>query len=214
MSSVSEAGRFLSLLQCLPRLSRQLVRQTPEYPQGQLKVLPLLVAVLPGIDWNDFEKTTATLDFLETILSLISCVDCSSAATERTDLTEIEKEVCRSTSMFGEFVAKFFDRIFGLIEILSGESSEALPVSESPTDSETVQMKVKSIVAHLVEQCSDDILQVSIDGDYLSSLSNIVFRSFERRSRSSSLVRCSRRQRDCWFSLWFGRWFFLIRARR
>ena len=163
MSSVSEARRFISLLQCLPRIARQLVRQTPEYPQGQLKVLPLLLAVLPGIDWNDFEKTTATLDFLETILSLISCVDCSSAVNERTDLTEIEKEVCLLTAMFGEFIEKFFDRIFGLIQILSAECSEALTVSEDPKDCRTLQIKLTSIVQYIVEQCSDDILQVSIE---------------------------------------------------
>ena len=86
---MSEVRRSLSLLQCCPRLARQLVRQSPSFPHGQRDVLPLLIAVLPGIDWNDSEKSNATLEFLQTLLVLINCVDCSSAVDERDDLTEV-----------------------------------------------------------------------------------------------------------------------------
>src|ERR1700723_3813492 len=79
IDSVTEPHRFTSILNCLTRIAPQIVRQTPCYSQGQTYVLPLLMSVLPGIDLNDFEKTSVTLEFLETIFMLIPCVDCSSA---------------------------------------------------------------------------------------------------------------------------------------
>lgn len=87
---MSEPHRFTSLMNCLKHIARQIVEQTPSYTEGQKYVLPLLMSVLPGIDLNDFEKTSMTLDFLETILMLITCIDCSSAINIRNDLTEVK----------------------------------------------------------------------------------------------------------------------------
>jgi proteasome activator subunit 4 len=74
-------------------MARQIVRQTPYFSQGQTYVLPLLMAVLPGIDSNDFKKTAATFQFLNAILILVTCVDCSSAVNTRDDLTEVKKKL-------------------------------------------------------------------------------------------------------------------------
>ncbi len=74
---------------CLASVARQIVRQTPDFSQGQTYVLPLLLAVLPGIDSNDFKKTAVTFQFLNAILMLVTCVDCSSAVNTRNDLTEV-----------------------------------------------------------------------------------------------------------------------------
>ena len=87
---MTEPHRFISIMTCLTHIARQIVQQTPSYSQGQTYVLPLLMSVVPGIDLNDFEKTSVTLDFLETILMLITCVDCSSAVNTRNDLTEVK----------------------------------------------------------------------------------------------------------------------------
>ncbi|CAF5150636.1 unnamed protein product, partial [Rotaria sp. Silwood1] len=69
-------------------MTRQLVRQTSSYSCGQTYILPLLMSILPGIDLNDFEKTSVTLDFFDAIFMLISCIDCSSAVHIRNDLNE------------------------------------------------------------------------------------------------------------------------------
>jgi proteasome activator subunit 4 len=87
---MTEPHRFTSIMTCLTHIARQIVQQTPSYSQGQTYVLPLLMSVLPGIDLNDFEKTSVTLEFLETILMLITCIDCSSAVNTRNDLTEVK----------------------------------------------------------------------------------------------------------------------------
>jgi proteasome activator subunit 4 len=47
------------------------------------------MAVLPGIDLNDFKKATVTLDFYNAMFKLIICVDCSSAIDIRNDLTDV-----------------------------------------------------------------------------------------------------------------------------
>ena len=87
---MAEPHRFVSLITCLGGMTRQIVRQTDNFAQGQTYVLPLLMSVLPGIDSNDYRKTEVTFQFLHSILKLIICVDCSSALRTRTDLTEVK----------------------------------------------------------------------------------------------------------------------------
>jgi len=86
---MTEPHRFTSLITCLAGMTRQIVRQTPDFFQGQTFVLSLLMSVLPGIDSNDFKKTSVTFQFLNSMLMLITCVDCSSAVNTRTDLSEV-----------------------------------------------------------------------------------------------------------------------------
>jgi proteasome activator subunit 4 len=86
---MTEPHRFTSLITCLAGMTRQIVRQTSNFSQGQTFVLSLLMSVLPGIDSNDFKKTSVTFQFLNSMLMLITCVDCSSAVNTRTDLSEV-----------------------------------------------------------------------------------------------------------------------------
>jgi proteasome activator subunit 4 len=86
---MTEPHRFTAIMTCLTYIARQIVQQTSSYSQGQIYVLPLLMSVLPGIDLNDFEKTSVTFDFLDSILTVITCIDCSSAVNTRNDLTEV-----------------------------------------------------------------------------------------------------------------------------
>ncbi|CAF4597649.1 unnamed protein product, partial [Rotaria sp. Silwood2] len=121
-------------MKCLPGIARQLVRQTPNYSEGQIYVLPLMMSVLPGIDSNDFEKIVVTLEVLDAILKLVPCVDCSSAVHTRNDLTETEKQVCLSTVQFEEFVIDFLNRIFQMISIRSTETSNAAVTNDSANE--------------------------------------------------------------------------------
>lgn len=88
---MSEPHRFTSIVSCLTIMARQIVRRTPTFPQGQSYVVPLLLAVLPGIDSNDMEKTKVTYEFIHAILTLIPCVDCSTALHNRDDLSEVRR---------------------------------------------------------------------------------------------------------------------------
>jgi hypothetical protein len=93
IDSITEPHRFTSIIACLAGMTRQIVRQTANFSQGQTYILPLLMRVLPGIDSNDYRKTTVTFQFLNHILKLITCVDCSSAVQTRVDLSDVSANV-------------------------------------------------------------------------------------------------------------------------
>jgi hypothetical protein len=97
---MTEPHRFTSILTCLAGMTRQIVRQTPDFSHGQTFVLPLLMSVLPGIDSNDFKKTSVTFQFLNAMLMLITCVDCSSAIHTRNDLSEVKINSGRKKKLF------------------------------------------------------------------------------------------------------------------
>lgn len=99
---MTEPHRFTSIVSCLTGMARQIVRQTPDFPQAQTHVIPLLLAVLPGIDSNDMEKTAVTYEFLNAMLMLISCVDCSSALQTRADLSEVSERSVEHASRRNE----------------------------------------------------------------------------------------------------------------
>ncbi|CAF3730398.1 unnamed protein product [Rotaria sp. Silwood1] len=158
IDNTNEPHRFTSIMTCLTRITRQLVRQTSCYSQGQTYVLPLITSVLPGIDLNDFKKTLVTLEFLDTIFMLITCVDCSSAIHIRNDLTE---KVCLSTAKFSNFINEFLDRIFGMIKILSTDTSDATVTNdEANMEDSTLESKLTSIMTNIVQQCSSKIFRM------------------------------------------------------
>ncbi|CAF3831402.1 unnamed protein product, partial [Adineta steineri] len=161
IDSMSEPHRFTSIMTCLASVARQIVRQTPEFSQGQTYVLPLLMAVLPGIDSNDFKKTAVTFQFLNAILMLVTCVDCSSAVNTRNDLTEIEKEVCLSTGKFEDFISEFLNRTFQMIDTLSTEMSDAVMLThEANSEDQEAGQELTSMISGIVQQCSDKIFHM------------------------------------------------------
>ncbi|CAF4225353.1 unnamed protein product, partial [Adineta steineri] len=161
INSITEPHRFTSIITCLAGMTRQIVRQTPEFSQGQTYVLPLLMAVLPGIDSNDFKKTAVTFQFLNAILMLVTCVDCSSAVNTRNDLTEIEKEVCLSTGKFEDFISEFLNRTFQMIDTLSTEMSDAVMLThEANSEDQEAGQELTSMISGIVQQCSDKIFHM------------------------------------------------------
>ncbi|UJR08489.1 hypothetical protein I4U23_012756 [Adineta vaga] len=131
LDNMTEPQRFTSTITCLTQITLQMVRQTSSYSQGQTYVIPLLLAVLPGIDLNDMNKTL------------------------------IEKDVCLSTKQFEDFIVKFLQRIFQIIEILSTDVSEGNEtVDEGDTENNTIEIKLISIMSNIVQQCSHKIFQI------------------------------------------------------
>ncbi|CAF3253224.1 unnamed protein product [Rotaria sp. Silwood2] len=158
IDNMTEPYRFTSIITCLTGMTGQIVRQTLNFPQGQTFVLPLLISVLPGIDANDFKKTSVTFQFLNAILMLIACVDCSSAVNQRNDLTEIEKEVCLSTAKFEDFISEFLNRIFQMIDTLSTEISDAFIITiDSKMENHQINLELTSVISSIVQQCSKKI---------------------------------------------------------
>ncbi|CAF1622524.1 unnamed protein product, partial [Adineta ricciae] len=161
IDSITEPHRFTAVITCLAGMTRQIVQQTPSFSQGQTYVLPLLMAVLPGIDSNDFKKTAVTFQFLNAILILITCVDCSSAVHTRNDLTEIEKEVCLSTAKFEDFISEFLNRTFQMIDTVATEMSDAVMLTnETNSEDQEATQELTNMISGITEQCSDKIFQM------------------------------------------------------
>ncbi|CAF1560656.1 unnamed protein product [Rotaria magnacalcarata] len=161
IDNMIEPHRFTSIIGCLAGMPRQIVRQTPDFSQGQTFVLPLLISVLPGIDANDFKKTSITFQFLNAILMLITCVDCSSAVHTRNDLSEIEKEVCLSTTKFEDFISELLNRIFQMTDALTTEMSDAILITnESKTEDQQIGLELASTISSIVQQCSKPIFRM------------------------------------------------------
>ncbi|UJR35822.1 hypothetical protein I4U23_028569 [Adineta vaga] len=143
IDSITEPHRFTAVITCLAGMTREIVRQTPRFSQGQTYVLPLLMS------------------FLNAILMLVTCVDCSSAVHTRNDLTEIEKEVCLSTAKFEDFISEFLNRTFRMIETLSTEMSDAVMLTnESNLEDQEAGQELTNMIAGIVQQCSDKIFQM------------------------------------------------------
>ncbi len=109
--SLVEPHRYTSILGCLVKVARELVTYNPLHSeQTQLHLIPLINAVLPGLDPNDANKTVLTLQFLSHTLGSVVICDCRPALRVRSDLSEHEKDLIFETSKFEDFIHEFFNK--------------------------------------------------------------------------------------------------------
>lgn len=109
--SVIEPHRYTSILSCLVSVAREFVKYNRFHEnQTQLHVMPLLEAVLPGLDPNDASKCCLTLQFLQNVFDAIVVCNCQPAVNYRSDLTEHERELCFETNKFEDFIHEFFKK--------------------------------------------------------------------------------------------------------
>ncbi|XP_065205973.1 proteasome activator complex subunit 4-like isoform X2 [Planococcus citri] len=124
VDSLTEPYKLISALQSICGVARPMLSGglNCTYEGGKNHVIPLLFAILPGIDPNDMRKSIIALQLICTFSNMIPLVDCSSASSHYSDLTPEEEELASATSQFEEFVLQFFDRIFLLIESIVQEN--------------------------------------------------------------------------------------------
>ncbi|XP_058840319.1 proteasome activator complex subunit 4B-like [Topomyia yanbarensis] len=152
LDSLTEPHKMTAALQSLIGVSRALVSGHLGYTEGRNHVIPIFFATLPGIDPNDFKKTSITFHFLTSISFLIPIVDCSKAG-QYHELTEDERMLCEQTADFENFALQYMDRIFLLIE-----SSSVDNVRMEQSDSDSMRSKMESISEALVQACTHGIL--------------------------------------------------------
>lgn len=158
LDSVTEPHKMTAALQSLISVSRALVSGHNGYTEGRNHVIPIFFATLPGIDPNDFKKTSITFHFLISISFLIPITDCSKAGLYH-ELTDDERLLCEQTADFEDFVLQYMDRIFLLIE-----SSSVDNVRMEQADADSMRSKMEAISEALVHACTHGILgQCSID---------------------------------------------------
>nr|XP_029734187.1 proteasome activator complex subunit 4B isoform X2 [Aedes albopictus] len=152
LDSLTEPHKMTAALQSLISVSRALVSAHNGYTEGRNHVIPIFFATLPGIDPNDFKKTSITFHFLTSISFLIPITDCSKAGLYH-ELTDDERLLCEQTADFEDFVLQYMDRIFLLIE-----SSSVDNVRMEQSDADNMRSKMESISEALVQACTHGIL--------------------------------------------------------
>ncbi len=106
-------------------VARTLVYPGPKCPEAATQVIPLLHALLPGLDPNDSRKSMTAFQFITTFCTLVPLVDSSAAFEHHGEtMTEEERTICSQTAEFEDFIAQFLDRCFALIESSTFQVSE------------------------------------------------------------------------------------------
>lgn len=153
LDSLTEPHRMTAALQCLVSVSRALVSGHNGYTVGRTHIIPILYASLPGIDPNDFRKTSVTLEFLTSFALLVPIIDCSKAGLYYNDLTEEEMLICDQTAEFEGFVLQYLDKVFVLIESSAHES-----IRMETSDMEIILTKMEALVEASLQSSTHGIL--------------------------------------------------------
>uniref|UniRef100_A0A6B2EKU9 Proteasome activator complex subunit 4 n=1 Tax=Phlebotomus kandelakii TaxID=1109342 RepID=A0A6B2EKU9_9DIPT len=159
LDSLTEPHKLTAALQCFVSVARPLVSGQNGYTEGRVHVIPILLATLPGIDPNDFKKTSVVLQFLTSFALMVPIVDCSKASLYYDDLTDEERLICEQSADLGDFVLQFLDKIFILIDSSAVES-----IRMEQSDSDNIRSKLEAVVEALIQSSAHGILaQCSVE---------------------------------------------------
>lgn len=164
--SLTEPHRVTAGMAAVASIARAMLRGPDTgYPEGPTHVVPLLMAVLPGLDPNDIKKTLVSLHFILIFAWMVPFIDCSSAPVYYSDLTEEELLTCESTAQLEDFVLLFLDRLFVLIESSVLENvrldTKDLECFRSKTDA-VMETAISSAAFAVLVQCSPKIFKEAL----------------------------------------------------
>lgn len=202
LDSLTEPHKLTAAMQCLVSVARPMVQGARNgYPEGPTHVIPLLLALLPGIDPNDLRKCFVTFQFVSTFILMVPLVDSSGAADHHADLTDEEHAICEASAGLQDFVLQFFDRIFNLIENSALENTRLEQADtdrrsklESMADnalqsicnviaSQTSPPIFKAVLHRLFAFVRDHILEVKVSGHMLA----VMCRAFTKVNPAETL---------------------------
>lgn len=161
LDSLTEPHKMTASLQCLVSVSRPLVAGHNGFTAGRTHVIPILFASLPGIDPNDFRKTSVTFEFLTSFALLVPLIDCSKAGLYWSDLSDEEMLLCDQTAELEGFVLQYLERVFALIE---SSSQESIRMEQSYIENlrskleAVVEASLQSSTHGILGQCSREII--------------------------------------------------------
>lgn len=157
LTSLTEPHKVTVGMTAVASIARPLLRgEDANYPEGPTHVVPLLMAILPGLDPNDIKKTLVSLHYIVIFAWMVPIIDCSSAHEYWDDLTEQELLTCESTAQLEDFVLVFLDRLFVIIE-----SSVLENVRLDTKDLEVFRSKTDAIMETAISSASTAILMQS-----------------------------------------------------
>lgn len=134
------------------------------YPEGPTHVIPLLLALLPGIDPNDMRKCFMTFNFIVHFVNMCPLVNSSEASIYYDDLTEEEHIICEASASFEDFVLQLFDKLCVWVESNSQEFTRLEQLAndnnkKNRTEAFTENV-LMSVIYCVLDQCSPEIFSV------------------------------------------------------
>ncbi|XP_072167902.1 proteasome activator complex subunit 4-like [Diadema setosum] len=165
LDTLTEPHQLIATVSCVVAVAGTMLKGGKWLPDGPTHLLPLLHAILPGIDPNDFAKCMVTLQAMSTFTVMVPLVDCSEAPLVREDLTEQERDLCSATATFEDFVLLFMDRCFNLIEACSIMHTRSQDNDqERANHQETmVDIGLSSTFCTICSQSSPQIYKATVD---------------------------------------------------
>lgn len=167
MDSLTEPHRLTSAVMSLVVVSRYMVLGAElNYPDGPTHVIPLLMALLPGIDPNDSRKSFVAFNLIGNLASMAPMVDSSAAANYYDDLTEEEHAVCEASAAYEDFVLQFVDRMCTFVvarsvEFVRHEQADDDMDAKSPAE-KIAEGAVTIVVTTVLGQCSPRIFTAAL----------------------------------------------------
>eukprot|EP00038_Savillea_parva_P004886 m.144688 g.144688 ORF g.144688 m.144688 type:complete len:1888 (+) comp11603_c0_seq2:145-5808(+) len=116
LETVTETHQAFAALSTLAAVARPLL-WAENFTGGAKHLVPLLQLTLPGIDPNDGNKTQVTLQFLMVLFNNVYLVDCTGGPIPN-GMSDDERQIIMSTSLFEDWAMQFFDRVFSVLENL------------------------------------------------------------------------------------------------
>ncbi|XP_044747476.1 proteasome activator complex subunit 4-like [Coccinella septempunctata] len=167
LDSLTEPHRLLTTMSAAISVSRCLAEGAKNnYPEGPTHIIPLLIAILPGIDPNDFNKCVVTFQFIAQFTSMIPIIDSSEAANHYEDMTEEEHIMCEASAGFEDFIVQFIDKICVWIESCSLEFVRPEQQSGEQTAKGLIEVMaekaMQSTICTVLGQCSPKIFMAAL----------------------------------------------------
>eukprot|EP00057_Strongylocentrotus_purpuratus_P019391 XP_011673865.1 PREDICTED: proteasome activator complex subunit 4 isoform X2 [Strongylocentrotus purpuratus] len=218
LDTLTEPHQLIATVSCVVSVSCTMLKGGKWLPDGPTHLLPLLHAMLPGIDPNDFAKCMVTLQAISTFTVMVPIVDCSEASLVRDDITEQERELCSATATFEDFVLLFMDRCFNLIEACSIEhirsqdnDQEKVNHQEAMVDvglsstfsticSQSSPQIYKAAVNRLFRYVSSSILETKVSGKTIANMCRAAAKVDPKYTLSKFVPHCSKKILDAFTS--------------
>ena len=113
LTTLTETHRTSAAISLLGEIVVPMIHRI-DYPEGARHLVNVMYNILPGLDVNDPVKTNVSYSFITKVLVHVPLNDLS--ALEDVQLSDSEKQLCNSTSLFEEWTHSFLDKTFELLE--------------------------------------------------------------------------------------------------
>ncbi|OQV18206.1 Proteasome activator complex subunit 4 [Hypsibius exemplaris] len=145
------------------------------YKEGKKNVVPLMLAMLPGIDSNDSRKTMAALGFFSTISVMVPLRPCFNVGE---DLSEADQEICGTSAEFEDILVQLLDRCLSIIDTFTVDSgARTHETKQTGTDmsleEKMIKIRMDLLWITVFTQTDDKTAEILLEKLYKTASTNI-----------------------------------------